>query len=176
LAFDGSDDFLVTGSIDMSATDELTVFAGILKTSNAAESLAIEFSASSTANNGTFALFAPPSTLTGYRFRSRGTVTADPNGAGSAPDTTVLSFAADISAQSALIRRNGAAFGGASSGVDQGTGNYGNFPLYLGRRGGVSMPFLGNLYGVIVRGATSSSAQIQAAEALLAGKSGVTLP
>jgi hypothetical protein len=55
---------------------------------------------------------------------------------------------------------------------DQGTGNYGNYPIYIGRRGGTTLPFNGRLYGLIVRGAASSDAQIVAAERYMNFKTG----
>jgi hypothetical protein len=41
--------------------------------------------------------------------------------------------------------------GSASSTADQGTGNYLTYPLYIGRRGGTSLPFSGHIYGLVVR-------------------------
>jgi hypothetical protein len=43
----------------------------------------------------------------------------------------------------------------ASDSTSQGTGNYGNYPLYLFRRGGTSLPFNGRLYQLIVAGGTN---------------------
>jgi hypothetical protein len=49
-------------------------------------------------------------------------------------------------------------------------------PLYIGRRGGASFPFNGNLFGLITRfGANLSPAQITATEAWLAPKTGVVI-
>jgi hypothetical protein len=58
----------------------------------------------------------------------------------------------------------------ASAALDQGTGNYGNHALYIGRRGGSSFPFNGHLYSLIVRGALSDAAQIAAAETYVNSK------
>jgi hypothetical protein len=44
--------------------------------------------------------------------------------------------------------------------ANQGTGNYGNYPAYFYMRGGSSLPFSGNEYGSIARGAASTAAQI----------------
>ena len=54
--------------------------------------------------------------------------------------------------------------------ADQGTGTYGNYPLYIGRRGGTTMPFNGRIYQLIVRGAASNAGQIAAGEAWCNGK------
>jgi hypothetical protein len=58
LAFDGTDDSFGTSSIDFSATDEMTVFAGVTKLSDAARGILAEFSATA-ANPGTFYIAAP---------------------------------------------------------------------------------------------------------------------
>jgi hypothetical protein len=46
----------------------------------------------------------------------------------------------------------------------QGTGNYGNYPLYIGRRNNATLPLNGNIYSLIIRGAQSSDAQISSTE------------
>jgi hypothetical protein len=56
-----------------------------------------------------------------------------------------------------------------------GTGNFGNYPLYIGRRGGTTLPFNGHIYGLIVRGAATTDAKITQTEKWLAKKTGVTL-
>jgi hypothetical protein len=53
---------------------------------------------------------------------------------------------------------------------DQGAGNYGNYPLYLFRRGGTTLPFKGRFYGALIRGAQSTEAQIRAAERFINAK------
>jgi hypothetical protein len=60
---------------------------------------------------------------------------------------------------------NGAQVGSVLS--DQGTGNYGNYPLYLFRRGGTTLPFNGNLYALIVAGGSYPLSTIQRVERLL---------
>jgi hypothetical protein len=61
---------------------------------------------------------------------------------------------------------------GTSSTADKGTGNFGNYPLYIGRRGGTSSPFNGHLYSLIIRGAQSTDAQIVSAETYVNSKTG----
>ena len=55
----------------------------------------------------------------------------------------------------------------AVAAADQGTGNYGNYPLYIGRRGGTTNPFNGKLYGLVIRGALSSTGEIQGSESYM---------
>jgi hypothetical protein len=58
----------------------------------------------------------------------------------------------------------------------QGTGNFGNLPFYVGRRGGSSLPYNGRIYSLILRfGANLSAAQIAQTETWVGGKTGVTI-
>ena len=62
-----------------------------------------------------------------------------------------------------------------SSSTDQGTGNYGNYPLYIGARAGTSLFFNGRLYQLVIRGATTSDLLIASTEAFVANKTGTKL-
>ena len=53
-------------------------------------------------------------------------------------------------------------------------GNFGNYPLYIGRRGGTLFPLNGNIYGLIVRGALTTDPLLSAAEAYMATKTGIS--
>ena len=179
LLFDGVDDYLSTGSIDFTGTDKMTVFAGVSKLSDAENGIVVELSANRSANAGAISLHAPGGGGNNqYLFASRGTV----DGAFAVvsprtyptPQTAVLTGIGNISGDQSLLRVNGstAAIAGA---IDQGSGNYGNFPLYIGRRNGASLPFSGNLYGLIVRGAQTDDLHLTHAEKYLAYKLGVSL-
>lgn len=174
LECDGVDDGMVTGSINFTGTDKMLVCAGVRKLSDAATGALLELSSSSGANSGTFALFSPTGALPTYGIRVRGTAEATPSISGiPSPDSSVVSLLGYIADDVSVIRRNGVV--GASSSNDLGTGNYGNHPLYLFRRGGASLAFNGLFYGAIIAGSTYSASQIASAERYLAGKSGVTL-
>jgi hypothetical protein len=167
LRFDGVDDGLQTNAINFTSTDKMTVFAGVRKLSDAAPGMLVELSTNINAEPGAFYVAAPE--LTGvngdYRFRSRGELianTAPSTGSASAPTTDVVVGIGDISGDYKAIRRNGVL--GGSSPEDQGSGNYGNYPLFIGRRAGTFLPFNGHLYQLIVRGAQSTPSQIQAGE------------
>ncbi|EEW26613.1 LamG domain-containing protein [Rhodobacter ferrooxidans] len=178
LDFDGVDDGLVSGAIDLTATDKLTVIAGVRKASDAAIGVLAELSASSGSNPGSMALFGPH--LAGsaaFSFSSAGTAIANAvyTDAGiAAPFAAVLTGTGDIAGDSATLRLNGVQV--ASVATDQGTGAYGNYPLYIGRRGGTTLPFGGRLYGLILMGAAKSAVDISKAEHFLAAKSAVMLP
>jgi hypothetical protein len=167
LRFDGVDDFLQTNAINFTSTDKMTVFAGVRKLSDAVPGMLVELSTNINVAPGAFYVTAPE--LTGangdYRFRSRGELsanTAPSTGSASAPTTDVVVGIGDISGDYKAIRRNGVL--GGSSPEDQGSGNFGNYPLFIGRRGGTSLPFNGHLYQLVIRGAQSTPSQIQAGE------------
>lgn len=174
LKFDGIDDSLSTNSIDFTATDKMTVCAGVRKLSDAAQGILVELSSSTAANNGSFDIRAPIGAAD-YGFRSKGTalVSAPSLAAYAAPTTNVLTGIGNISGDQAILRVNGTQ--AASNTADQGAGNFGNYPLYIGRRNGASLPFKGHIYSLIVRGAQTDDAHLTHAEKYLAYKSGVTL-
>lgn len=168
LLFDGVDDRLVTGSIDFTATDKVTLWSGAYKATTDLGLIA-ELSPSAPGNNGTFYLGA---NIGGTNFRtlSKGTVLSTPAWAIQSPKLAVLTGVGDISGDVASLRGNGAVV--ASSAIDQGAGNYGNYPLYIGSRGGVIGFLNGNIYGLIVRGVKSTDAEITQTEAWMNSKTG----
>lgn len=174
LFFDGLDDWLQTGNINFSATDKMSVFAGVRKLSDTALNVVTELSATIASNNGTFLLSAPNSAAANYNFSSKGTSQVDNTVTTySAPITNVVTGLANISAPSNTIRVNGTATTVTTS---QGAGNYGSaYPLYIGRRGGTTNPLNGRIYSLIIRGALTSSPQLEQTERWVAGKTGVTL-
>lgn len=172
LQHDGIDDGMVTASINFTSTDKVTLWAGVRKLSDAATGTVVELSAAVGVNTGTFGVYAPLTALANYAFGSRGTsagtssaITTDIY---ASPNTSVLTAIGDISGDVSSIRVNGATITTVTT--DQGTGNYGNYPLYIGRRGGTTLPFNGRLYGLIVRGAASNAGQIAATEAYVNAK------
>lgn len=107
------------------------------------------------------------------RWASRGSVAASADytdASIAAPVTLIVTCTGDISGDSAVLHVNGSV--AATSATDQGTGNYGNYTLYIGRRNLVSFPFNGRLYGLIIRGATSDTTQIASTEAWVNSKTG----
>ena len=167
LDFDGTDDFLATPSINFTDFDEMTVIARLRKDSDATFAVAIELSATTATNAGSFNMLAPStSAVDRFSFRSRGTINtasvAQHDGF-AAPVTAVLTGLGKISTDVMKLRVNGTEL--VSVTEDQGTGNFGNYPIYIGRRGGASSPFNGRVYNLIVRGALTSGGLLEAAEA-----------
>jgi hypothetical protein len=174
LLFDGSNNSMSTSAIDFTGTDKMAVFAGVRKSSDAAAAVLVELSASVAANNGAFAVFAPDGAAPRYLFQSKGLASAAAQGTGyTAPITNVITGIGDISGDSATLRVNGTQ--AATSGSDQGSGNFGNHSLFIGSRNNASLRFNGRLYGLIVRGAIASDSQIRVAERWMARKTGVIL-
>ena len=161
LSFDGTDDGMATPSIDFTGTDKMTAWAGVRKLSDAAAGIICELSADRTANNGAFSLVS--SGAPSFLFASKGTLDSTNTVTGNAsPISRVLTGIGDIAGDKADLRVNGSA---TPATTDQGTGNYGNYPLYIGRRGGSSLPHNGRIYQLIIRGAASNVGQIAAGEA-----------
>lgn len=181
LKFDGVDDFLSTASINFTGTDKVSLFAGVRKLSDAALGVLTELSSSYNANLGTFVIFGgigggSPS----YAFGHSGNLTGQVRTATTfaAPITNVLTCAYDASKatlQEKVRPRVDGAVPSLSGANDSGVRNFGNYPLYIGRRGGTSLPFNGHLYGLIFRGALTDDSTVSRVEKLLAGKTGVTL-
>lgn len=174
--FDGSDDNMVTPSIDFTSTDAMSVFAGVWKRTDAAIGTLLELSVTAQTNAGAFFLRAPGSAAANYFYYSGGTsrLQVESSATFPAPRYNLLTGYNDISADQIALRVNGVQV--ATSSNDQGTGNFGNYPLYIGRRAGASLTFNGRDYGIIVVGKALSAGDLASTEAWLADKTpGVTL-
>lgn len=169
---------LVTPSIDFSASDKMLVAAGVRKLSDATTGILVELSTNISTNNGSFYFGAPDSNGTfHYRFGSKGTsyrTTQYINTSVAAPTSNVLVGLGDIGGDITRLRVDG---GQVSENTDdQGTGNFGNYPLYIGRRGGASLPFSGFVHQLVIRGGTwPDAAELAQLEAFIGSKSKVSL-
>jgi hypothetical protein len=162
LKFDGVDDDLITNSIDFSATDEMTVWGGVRKVGTALDAI-WELSINAPTKDGSFGLFS------GYQ---TGNVLQDSKGSAvysraqspaiAQPYTKTLSSSYKIGSDINKLRVNGTQV--AESTTDQGTGNYGNYPFFIGARAGTSLFFNGHLYGLIARGKTTAESKIKQIE------------
>ena len=162
LRFDGVDDALQTGNIDFTSTDKMTVWAGVTKLSDA--NLAVITELSDGAVDGAISLQAPfGSASPSFLYLSRGSTSRwASTSAYPSPSTVVLTGVSDIYGDVVSLRVNATVV--ATTTTDQGSGNYGNYPLYIGARQVSASYFNGRLYGLIVRGAQSSLSQIEATE------------
>lgn len=149
LSFDGSDDWFIT-PIVTPGIDKVQMFSGLRKLSDTPAGIFVELSAASPSNAGSF-VFQAPSSGASYYWTSRGSVNPAVSGIGSipAPVTNVFTGLASISNPFITARVNGVQR--LTSSASQGTGNYLNYPIYIGRRGGATNAFNGHLYGLVLR-------------------------
>jgi len=170
LKADGVDDFLQTNSINFTATDKITLCAGVRKLSDAARAMVTELGADVPQS---FQFNAPSAAATTYSFASRGSAAASSavysNSAVAAPITNVATGIGDISGDSAILRINGTQV--ATSTTDQGTGNYGNLPAYFFHRNTspATLRFNGYEYGNIAVGKLLTADQTVALETYMNG-------
>jgi hypothetical protein len=158
---DGTDDFY-TGTLDLSGTNKATVISAVTKRSDAATGVVFETSASSTANNGTLLLAAPNGAAANFSWRSKGALASDAVTGNSyaAPITSVLTGLAGIATDTCSLQVNDGA--ATTSASDQATGNLGNYPFYIGARGGTTLRLAGDWSSLTVRGAETSPSLVNA--------------
>ena len=169
LRFNGTNQWLQTNSIDFTYGDKMFVSAGVRKLSDSATGHITELGIG--AQNGSFYVAAPNTVIpASYLFApkgSTGTILTSSLGY-SAPITNIISGIDDISGDQAILRVNGSQ--AAISTADQGTGNFGNYPLYIGARAGTSLWFNGRLYGMVIAGKQASAAEIASIETFINSK------
>ena len=175
LAFDGIDDSLQTNSIDFTATDKVSLFAGVRKLSDANAAILCELGSDININNGSFYLAAPLNATTkGFALNAKGTIAgaAVTTLNNIAPASAVLTGYADLRSTQLKLRLTGIV---NTAEVSLGVGNYGNYPLYICRRGGTSIPFTGHIYGLIGIARLTTDSETIALEKSIAKNVGVTL-
>lgn len=169
LRFDSIDDFLVTNSIDFTGTDKMTVAAGV-RTLASSVGVLVELSASTSSSQGTFHL----ATLdTGGVESAALSLTDAPNSfVGYTPSTRPVTYVASVAFDASTntysdqikYRANTTPIVDTDATPATGPRNFTDAPLYIGRRGGTTLPFNGHLYSLVVRGAASTDSQIAATE------------
>jgi hypothetical protein len=184
LRFDGIDDSMYTpANLNLSGTDKVAVFAGVRSLSLAATAFIAELSAAFTSNAGTFGVYTENDGT--IRFGRSGSVpglnTANST-ARIAPLSYVYAAAADLAGTTSptevpVFKLNGV---NATSTYDgsgnTGGGNFGTYPLYIGRRNNVTFPFNGHLHSLIIAGSAVSAGNISATEQWVAQKTGLVIP
>jgi hypothetical protein len=175
LQFDGVNDSLVTSTLNLSTTDKVTWSAGLfVDNATSGLSLAMEFSANTNTNAGTFYISAP-SSMSDHGFGLRGN-SASPvyalvsnvyiNNQNSDVSTGILDIGKATKELELIPRLNQTTITNInwSGAANAGTGNFGSYPLYLGARGGTTAFFNGHIYQVIIRGVTSTTDEIYKTE------------
>lgn len=168
LSFDGVDDFLQTSTITP-GIDKVQVFAGAryLTNTTAQDVVAYGFPL-----NGSFALMSPRSAGVNHiSWRAGGTSIGLNDYSVSPPVTFVVAAVSDIPSDVLNLRYN--SINVSPSIAEQGTGNYLAYPLFIGRRGGTTLPFSGNIFSLIVRFGTNLDAStISSTETWVNSKTG----
>ena len=175
LEFDGSDDFLQTNNINFTSTNKVSLFAGVRKLSDASRGIIVELG-NGAAQPNLFNLNAPSSEgLNNFGFWSIGSLAVGRANTNNhvAPYSASISAKGSILQDYAEITVNGVKT--IAPTTDQGTGSYGNYPLYIGRRAGTNLPFNGHIYGLIGIGKLTSDNETTVIEKELAKRVGVTL-
>jgi hypothetical protein len=166
LRFDGSNDYMLTNSIDFTATDKMTVFAGVRKLSDAAFAVMFEHGVGGS-DALVYGIAAPGQVAANYRFdmRGGGLVTTAVRTTYTAPITNVLTSSLNYAGTSLndeiIVNINGQLTTQANTGTGPlASSNFGNYPLYIGMRGGSTSPLNGRLYSLITRGVQSTESEI----------------
>ncbi len=168
LKFDGVDDSLSTNSISFTSTDKMSVFAGVRKLSDAATGMIYETSQIYSSFSGAVSLYT---TSSNYKTSSGGSVFAEATSSSlPSPLTNVLTELASISGDQLILRVNGVQ--NAQSTADQGTGNYGNYPLFIGRRNNTNFPFNGQIYSMVIVGKAVTAGELTNTENFVNRKTG----
>lgn len=174
LEFDGVDDCLATNTIDFSATDSAQVFSGVSVNSADSSGAIAELSTSNAVNQGTFFHYTVGSRRLGSS--SYGTLRSLLTPGASIYQSLVpfvYSTLFQISTDTNIQRYNGSDV--AQTSADQGTGNYGAHPMYIGARAGSSLFYSGRMFSLLVLGSYADSASVSSVESYVAAKAGVTL-
>jgi len=178
LAFDGNDDAMSTSAIDFSGTDKMTVVSGDRKLADGAFGVVVELTADADANAGSFLYGEDSSAGNGVQVGAIGARVYGVITGSAAPVTWINSIVFDraLSNQSEIAwRRNATSVSTAGLSVQGGgtSGNFANSALNIGaRNNGASLRANIRLYGLIVRGAASSAAEIAATEAWVNARTG----
>lgn len=171
LAFDGVDDCLVTGNVDFSGSSKLSLFTGLRK-NNDNTAIVVELSQTSgySTPSAFYLVSGNDGGAIGYTGAASHPFLAKINNY-LAPDVAVLSLAFDRSTTTSTIRRNAV----AGTNGNTGTGNFGNFPVFIAARNQSSLPFNGHLYSLISIARLATSTEIINTEKVIAKNVGVTL-
>jgi hypothetical protein len=159
--FNGMNQWLTHAALDMTSTDEVTLWVSLLKESDAATVMAYELSANSNSNNGTVYLTAPTIVAGNpYNFQSGGTTRSlVPSISLPAPSKSTLVGRAKINSSILNMTQMGSQV--VTSSASQGTGNYGNHVGFIGARAGTSLFFRGELYELGIAGKAITDGQLQ---------------
>ena len=180
IEYNGTTNFLVTDSIDLTGTNVLTLCWGAAKETGNNNALFLESSSNATTTNGTIRLTANGGSIDNWEFGIRGTTTQGQFRQGVTGSTkNVVTEVGKLIASASLVDQLVARVDGVSSTVTgagtTGGVNYGNHAFYFGARGGSSLYFSGDDYGGALYAIEATGANRTAIEAFVADRTGVTL-
>lgn len=179
LAFDGVDDFMLTAAMTLTGLSQIAFALGVHKVSDAARGVFMELGAGAAAA-GTFV--CDYRTLSGtpnsYGLACTGSTTAFSRKIASphvAPITNVVSGRVNVNTSGLEavddIRINGVAPGAPSTTSNAvGPATFGNLALYVGMRGGTSLPLNGRIYQMVGRFADTDLVTLGEVETWVNGK------
>ena len=162
---------LVTPSIDFTGTAQMMVCVGINVLDSSSAGVALELGADVNSVNGSFLVGAPgASTDHSFYLRGTSTIRAAINNVVDGDDifTGLLDISQTTKELELIPRLNYTQLTGSQitwTGTTAGTGNFGNLPLYLGSRSGITTPYGGKIYSIVVRGALTNTLQVYQTEA-----------
>jgi len=144
-------------TVNFSGADKVTVWAGLRKLSDAADGSVVGLATIS--SDGAWEVKVPHSAAANASMLSKGTTTQQAVVSGIAsPITLSLVGEANISTPIVRLTANGTV---VTTTANQGTGNYGNHTMHIGRRGGSSLPYNGLIYSLIVAGDNYDARTVQ---------------
>jgi hypothetical protein len=160
---------LFTPAINLTTTAQATVCIGLNVIDSSSAGIPLEFSPDATANNGAF-LFGAPSSIADHSVYVRGTTTSIRAAVNNVVDgddifTGLFDISQTFSGSQLIPRLNfvqptGSQITWTPANTSTGTGTFGNHTLYIGSRNGLTTPYGGKIYQIIVRGAASTTAQV----------------
>jgi hypothetical protein len=153
--FNGTNQWMQHAELDMTSTDEVTLWASLLKESDAGAPVAYEISSS-------FTVHTPGSNnQPHYRiaYRAGGPLVEVTALGLPAPNKSTLIARSKVSTDVANLTVNGSTV--VSSSADQGIGNYKNNPGFIGARVGTSLFFKGEIFELGTAGKVITDGQLQ---------------
>ena len=171
-----TDDAMSTASIDFSSGDEMSVFAGVTKESDAAAQNLVELSDNFNSYTDGFLVATNNGTAAQMAASVKGNVGYNSSywADSASPQTGVYTFGFDKGATTeiAFIRKIGVSQSLTNNLSSNNTNNFGNRPLYLFARNNASAFYTGRLYSLIVRNALTTGDELANTESYVATKLG----
>jgi hypothetical protein len=177
MSFDGVDDTLSVSGLDMSETDEVSIFTGFdqLRNSTGADVI-FEYGNDYNSDGGSF-IFSPSVNvgdgIMRWGFRSTIQKNLDYVTTRIAPFSATVYCSVDISENAAVLHHNGKKV--AETNTNLGSGNFGNYPLFIGSRSSGSLWLQGAIYALIIRGKTTGPSGVAQSEKEIAIMTGIQL-